>query len=126
MGIFKKACFGGVLLILTLSGFDAYEEHAEFTEIVFVGVAAIIAPLIAIYWAGFARKNYQPSLWRTIETAVVLMMGILGYGYYAFNGPSDPDTAGHMHVILFPITYVIFTIVLLAMSTGLSTLCKAR
>lgn len=32
---------------------------------------------------------------------------------YAIRGPSDPATAGHMYVVLSPIVYLIFAIIVM-------------
>jgi 4-amino-4-deoxy-L-arabinose transferase-like glycosyltransferase len=122
-GTLKNSSLVGIALIFFLSGFDAYEEHGEWTEILFVGVIAIIAPVMAAIWAGFAKRAVGMRWWRAIINGVVFAVGLSAYGYYASNGPSDSDTAGHMHVILFPIIYVMFTLTILAVSSGLAKLC---
>jgi len=32
------------------------------------------------------------------------------YAFYALNGPSDPDTAGHMHILIVPVLLLIVTV----------------
>jgi 4-amino-4-deoxy-L-arabinose transferase-like glycosyltransferase len=122
-GTLKNISLVGIALIFLLSGFDTYQERGEWIETLFIGVIAIIAPVITVIWAGIRKRVVELRWWRAIISGVVFAVGLSAYAYYASNGPSDPDTAGHMHVILFPIIYLMFTLTILAVSSALAKLC---
>jgi len=47
---------------------------------------------------------------------LVWILTIIGFVVYILNGASDPNTAGHMHVILFPILLFLVSLALVAVS----------
>jgi peptidoglycan/LPS O-acetylase OafA/YrhL len=73
---------------------------------------AVVAP--ALCW-GVAFQGRQGKRRNSLSYAVALLVaviGLLAYTFYVINGPSDPDTAGHMHVVLFPILYLIAAMII--------------
>ncbi|HEX3036686.1 MAG TPA: hypothetical protein VHT73_16465 [Thermodesulfobacteriota bacterium] len=96
-----------ILCILTylFAVYDAYGEIGSVIDALLFGLFALIAPLIAIGARfGFAKlKREVPILkWNVIAVALI---GVSFYLMYALDGQSDPDTAGHGHILFFPVLY---------------------
>ena len=75
----------------------------------FIGISlAIIGPFMFIK---FASEREEKSKFHYFTTAGMIIMNLLvlsAYTLYFYSGPSNPDTAGHMHVILFPALVIFF------------------
>lgn len=79
----------------------------------FVPVLAVLPALLAFVVAKYIKfgvyKGY--SLWGS--SYISMLLGLLGWAYYAFNGKSDPNTSAHMHIVLFPVIHLVFSLCLI-------------
>lgn len=48
------------------------------------------------------KRDVPVLKWNVIAVALI---GVAFYLMYALDGQSDPDTAGHVHILLFPVLY---------------------
>lgn len=95
-------------LIAALALFDGVQESDFFYG--FIGASlAMIAP--ATCWgSAFRRRRANKVHAASYAGAIgVAAIGVFAYFGYAVTGVSNPDTAGHMHVVLFPIVYLILS-----------------
>jgi hypothetical protein len=110
-----------MILIAVLAGVDTVQEDQR--ELLgFVIPFAISGPLFAFLWMRLAFLSPW-NLPSKITCSFVVILSLVIYVLYVLSGPSDPDTAGHMHTLLFPIAYLLFSVLV---SLILSLLLKRR
>lgn len=70
----------------------------------------------------FRRKRGAAGLAAFLLVFAVGILGVIAYLAYALTGKSEnPGSAGHMHVIMFPLAYMVFaTVVIIGGSVLLS------
>lgn len=93
-----------IAAIGVLAGVDTAQED-QYQIIGLVIPLAVLGPLFSFFllWP-------RSGLPARIVYSFILAAGLAMYIFYILSGPSDPDTAGHMHTILFPILYIIFSV----------------
>ena len=111
--MFKKASVLGIALMLVLSVVNAADENYGAGGILILSFFAVAAPTLAVVIASYAKNQVKKPLLLQIGAYVVLVLGVIAYGYYAANGKTDPDTAAHMHVVLFPIIYTALCLIIM-------------
>jgi hypothetical protein len=108
-----------IVLIAILAGIDTVQEgQPELLGLVIP--AAISGPLFAFLWMRLSFLSPW-NLPAKITCSFMVMLSFVIYILYVRDGPSDPNTAGHMHTILYPTAYLLFSIFL---SIALSFLLK--
>jgi len=99
-----------LLLLLTLAAFkNAMDEawiapslESVYYSFVITAIWMVVPGAIAgLYY--FTRVLRGPSLFFSGLVWLYLLCLCFIYFAYALTGPSDPDTAGHMHLLLVPI-----------------------
>jgi hypothetical protein len=119
--MFEKIYIILLVLIAILAGIDTVQEDQR-ALLGFVISFAISGPLFAFLWMRLAFLSPW-NLPAKITCSFVVMLSLVIYGLYVLSGPSDPNTAGHMHTFLFPITYLFFSVLV---SLVASLLLKRR
>jgi predicted neutral ceramidase superfamily lipid hydrolase len=111
--IFKKAPVLGIALILVLSAVNAADENYGVGGIIILIFFSVVAPTLALVIASFAKNQVKKPLLLQIGAYVVLVLGVVTYGYYVVDGKTDPNTAAHMHVYFFPIIYTALSLIIM-------------
>ncbi len=103
----RNIIYISLIAIALLAFFNGVQEGNLFSGL--IGMAfAMIGPIM---FTRVVPKIRQKSEFHGFSNAGVIFINcvvILAYALYLFAGPSDPDTAGHMHIILFPILIIFF------------------
>jgi len=74
-----------------------------------IGAAfAMLGPLIFSYMAYTKRKTSISYKFSYIGVMFLNSCALVMYSIYLYSGQSNPDTAGHMHIIMFPIVFIFF------------------
>jgi len=129
--MFNKIIAIVILLIFGLSVINAADEAIGVVyeasgfvyvvvDVVVVSFLAVLAPIISMAIAVLMRKVVRRPKVPEIGAYIVGAVGLVAYTYYVANGQTDPNTAAHMHVVLFPVLYVLFSLVVMALSVGVS------
>jgi hypothetical protein len=82
---------------------DTPEARLDFEEyLTWIEIGWMVLPCVAfaIYVVGLAASRAPSTNFRS--AFAYLALTALNYGQYAFNGPSNPNTAGHLHLLLVP------------------------
>ena len=76
--------------------------------------SALAVATPALCWVFTLQRERQVGAASTsrIGASVVALIGIVVYWNYAITVPSDPDTTGHLHIVLFPILYATASVIL--------------
>ena len=99
-------------MIFTLAFVNAADEEIYgVLRIVRYSFYAIAAPTAAVGFVIYTQRRRGNPLILHLGAYLVLAVGLCGYGTYAANGKTDPNTAAHMHVILFPVIYCAYTLI---------------
>lgn len=93
-----------IAAIAVLAGVDTAQED-QYEIIGLVIPLAVLGPLFSFFWL-WPRSGVPAR----IVYFFILAVGLAMYIFYVLSGPSDPDTAGHMHTVLFPILYIILSV----------------
>jgi hypothetical protein len=102
--------FGLCLLVIAALAFlDGAGESNPLYGLVGASFGVIV-PAACIFVAIHRERAGKVSTASNMGAIVVSVVGALAYGGYLFTGPSNPDTAGQMHVVLFPIIYVLIAL----------------
>jgi hypothetical protein len=118
--------FRGIMLvvigaILPLSVRDATKEGYDLVSAMFVSPLAILSPTAALLAAWFGAEGTRRPVALQIGALLVGLIGFAAYACYALRGPSNPDTAGHMHVLGFPILYAVATMGIMIVGGGIAS-----
>lgn len=107
----KSMALLATVLIGLLAFWDGWDE-GYLLDGVFGFVLAAVTP--ASCWVLTLKRERQGgAMWASrMGASVVTLIGIVVYWNYAITGPSDPDTTGHMHVVLVPILYAAVSVIL--------------
>jgi len=118
-----------LLLLLSVAAFkNAMDEawiapslesiyYAFVVTAIWMAVPGAVAGLYVLL-----RALRGPSLFLSGLVLLYLLCICLIYFAYALNGPSDPDTAGHMHLLLVPIGLGIVSFPLFCLLLGMTLL----
>jgi hypothetical protein len=96
-----------VVAIAGLAFLDGSGESDTLYGLIGAGLGVIppaASAYITVYRSNRNGNSTSASYWGAI---IVDIIGVVVYGGYLLTGPSSPDTAGHMHIVLFPIVYAI-------------------
>ena len=117
-----------IMAIFILAVINSSEEELPSTGFFIETVLlAIVAPSIAsLIFILVSRKQGKFNKTFYITSLVSCIIGLLAYSNYAINGKSDSlHSASHMHVIMFPIMYIVLTFFMLIAATIIAfTICK--
>jgi cytochrome bd-type quinol oxidase subunit 2 len=116
---FKVVYLAGICLVFGLSMINARDEGFDLYWMGLLSLLAVLAPLITARWALKARDHEPQPVLSRVCAFIVLGVGVAAYTYYASNGRANPDTAAHMHVVTFPILYLILALAVMGLSTAL-------
>jgi len=106
-----------VLVTAVLAAFNAYQEELVGVVSYLVSVfGALLGSILCLLAYTFVLRkfpyNARPFLWASYAVAI---LGLIAYLNYALNGKADSlNTAGHMHVIVFPLLHIFISICLQA------------
>lgn len=109
----KNHHFFGISL-LTIAGL-AFLDGAGESDLFYGLIGASLGVLVPAACILVTLRRDQAGKVSTasyLGAVIVSVIGMLAYGGYLLTGPSNPDTAGHMHVVLFPIVYAIVAAIL--------------
>jgi len=102
--VYHVLIFCMIAAIGLLAGVDtAQEDQHEILGLVIP--LAVLGPVLSFFWL-WPRSGLTAQ----IVYFFILAVGLAIYIFYVLSGHSDPNTAGHMHTILFPILYIIFSV----------------
>ena len=111
-------------LTLLFAAYNSWEEKLP-TILFYLGtvIAAIIPSCFALFILYFVRnKIYLIKTIFQIIAYIISLFGLSIYIFYAFNGKSDSlHGAAHMHVIMFPLTYLVLSLGLIILGIVLSS-----
>jgi hypothetical protein len=99
-----------IVCIAILAGIDLLQE--DMLEVIgFVVLLSVAGPLFLYWWMkkhplALSKKRFRVQY---VICFVAVLLELYVYILYVKAGPSDPDTAGHMHVFLFPLMYSLFS-----------------
>jgi hypothetical protein len=94
-------------LISVLAFLDGFQEGGYFSNGLTGALLSIISPGTCWSVAFLRRRRNKVNSVCYTGAIVISVIGLIAYYGYATTGPSDPDTAGHMHIVFFPILYLI-------------------
>jgi hypothetical protein len=118
--MFKKVVFTITIIIFILSIVNAVDESENPAYIFLVSLLAILSPLLSACIVFLVKgKTHRPKVLE-ICTYIVGAVGLVCYAGYAANGTTNPDTAAHMHLILFPVAYGVFSFFVMTIGIGIS------
>lgn len=122
--MFKKIIVIVILTIFILSTINAVDESQNPIYIILASLLAILPPVLSACMVFFVNANKS----KVMEICVYFIgaVGLFFYTIYAVNGTTDPDTSAHMHIILFPVVYGLFSIFVLTIGIRISSFVKAK
>ncbi len=94
-------------LILVLAFLDGFQEGGYFSNGLTGALLSVVSPGTCWVVAFLRRRRNKVNSVCYAGAIAVSVIGLLAYYRYATTGPSDPDTAGHMHIVFFPVLYLI-------------------
>jgi len=111
----SKILWSLVAVTFLLALYNWYDEgHFVMFQTNFL---AILAGSIAIVVSTkSSKKTPRIAVLYTIAAYLLVIFGLVAYTFYAFNGPAEnsSESAGHMHIIMFPILHITLTVFTLA------------
>jgi hypothetical protein len=116
----QKIVMFGVILSLPLSYLNALQEEISYFASTFICLWSMV-PFIVLF--AYMKEPYESKKKDLINIVVTVFgtgIGVFAYFFYYFAGSTDPNTAAHMHVGLFPIIHL-FAIVIFGISFGALT-----
>ncbi|MHC4927674.1 MAG: hypothetical protein ACYTER_10195 [Planctomycetota bacterium] len=105
------------LIIITLIGiailafYDALEEDYQPHYCLALAALPTIVLFITNWIALEVRIKKRKFSWMFAGTMIINVLTLAIYVTYATNGPSDINTAAHMHVITFPILLALVCVI---------------
>ena len=104
MKIFKVIILTSIAIFAFLNGLQEGHLMSGFIGM----VLAIIGPFMFIRFTSDREKKSNFHYFSNAGMATLNLLVLLAYALYYFGGASNPDTAGHMHIILFPALVIFF------------------
>ena len=107
----QKIILAGGIVSLPLSFLNAMQEGNSYIANGLICLWSM-APFIVLF--AYMKEPFESKRKDFNNMAISLfgtITGLLAYIFYFLNGQSDPDTAGHMHVLLFPFIHLLAIII---------------
>jgi len=124
--MFRKIIFTVTLTIFILSIVNAAGESKNPAYILLVSLLAILSPLLSACIVFLIKgKVHRPKVME-ICTYIIGAVGLACYAVYAANGTTDPNTSAHMHLILFPVVYGLFSFFVMTVGISISLIGRKR
>ena len=124
--MFRKIVFTVILVIFILSIVNAIDESENPVYVFLVSVLAILPLLLSACIVFFIKMNVRIRKVMEICVYIVGAAGLACYAAYAANGATAPDTSAHMHLVLFPTVYMLFSFFVMAVGAGVSFIVVKR
>jgi uncharacterized membrane protein YozB (DUF420 family) len=106
--------YAGAIAVF-LSYADSWQNRAGAISSFVIALIASLPFLVLLVWVIKGTKKYIYV--KYIASGFCCIVGVFAYAAYLIGGPSNnPDTAGHMHIIFFPVLHLLFTLSMVAVS----------
>ena len=79
-----------------------YATSMSAIDAIFIAAISFFPFLVLYVWVRKDRTR-TANIANLFSVGAVATLGIYGYTMYLIQGASNPNSAGHMHVMLFPI-----------------------
>ena len=113
--VLKRVIFYAGAIAVFLSYADSWQNRAGAISSFVIALIASLPFLVLLMWVIKGTKKYIYV--KYIASGVCCIVGVFAYAAYLIGGPSNnPDTAGHMHIIFFPVLHLLFTLSVVAAS----------
>ena len=101
---------GPAWVLAALNVMQEADSH-DFMGGFLISSISLLAFCVTYIWV---RKERATQLqWVPLAVSVIsCTFGLSAYFFYVLSGSSNPDTAGHMHIFLFPILHTIIAVIL--------------
>jgi uncharacterized membrane protein YozB (DUF420 family) len=111
--VLKRMIFYAGAIAAILSYADSWQNRAGAIGSLVIMLITTLPFLILIMWTIKGTKKYIYV--KYIAAGVCCIVGVFAYAAYLIGGPSNnQDTAGHMHIIFFPVLHLLFTLCVVA------------
>lgn len=113
--VLKRVIFYSGAIAAILSYADSWQNRAGAIDSLVIMVITTLPFIVLIIWAIKGTEKYIYV--KYIASGICCVIGVFAYAVYLIGGPSNnPDTAGHMHIIFFPVLHLLFTLSVVAAS----------
>lgn len=103
--LFQEVHYIGISVLFIMSIIDIISITELHIRIMFFQALALVPPIFAYKLATFLNNSLFKCITFKVASYLTLASGLIVWSMYALSGPSDPDAAGHMHILFFPIIH---------------------
>lgn len=103
--LFQEVHYIGISILFIMSIIDIISITELHIRMLFFQVLALVPPIFAYKLASFLNNSLFKCITFKVASYLTLGSGLTAWSLYTLSGPSDPDTAGHMHILFFPIIH---------------------
>ena len=103
--LFQEVHYIGISILFIISMIDIISITELHIRMLFFQALALLPPLLMYKMATNLKNGLFECITFQVASYFTLGSGLVIWSMYALSGPSDPDTAGHMHILFFPIVH---------------------
>lgn len=113
--VFYVINFVMIMFMFGLAFLNVLQENIHSENYLPLILFSVLAPILATALVPVLQQKSARLKLVKKGALFITITGLMIYSYYVLKGHSNPNTAGHMHIILFPISYGIYSLAVMAL-----------